>query len=68
MRIADKARSKEMLQYMMRSLYSIGEKRFVFLILQQRSCDYDQIMITKAKTHALVLTVRAEGQEKMLLY
>jgi ABC-type transport system involved in cytochrome c biogenesis permease subunit len=71
MRMADKLKGKvvkDVVQpLMMRSLYSIGEKRFVFpdpavkgVIAYESNNDF------KAKTHddALVLKVRANGEEK----
>ncbi|MEZ7515448.1 cytochrome c biogenesis protein CcsA [Flavobacterium frigidarium] len=71
MRMADKLQGKvvkDVVQpLMMRSLYSIGEKRFVFpdpavkgVIAYESNNDF------KAKTHddALVLKVRANGEEK----
>ncbi|MBC5838375.1 cytochrome c biogenesis protein CcsA [Flavobacterium muglaense] len=71
MRMADKLQgtvTKDIVQpLMMRSLYSIGEKRFVFpdqpvkgVIAYESNNDF------KAKTHddALVIKVKAEGQEK----
>jgi cytochrome c-type biogenesis protein CcsB len=71
MRMADKLKgevTKDIVQpLMMRSLYSIGEKRFVFpdpalkgVIAYESNNDF------KAKNHedALVLKVKAEGQEK----
>lgn len=71
MRMADKlegAVTKDIVQpLMMRSLYSIGEKRFVFpdpavkgVIAYESNNDF------KAKNHedALVIKVKAEGQEK----
>ena len=71
MRMADKLQGevkKDIVQpLMMRSLYSIGEKRFVFPDPATRGViDYESNNDYKAKTHedALVLTVRAEGQEK----
>jgi cytochrome c-type biogenesis protein CcsB len=71
MRMADKLQGevkKDVVQpLMMRSLYSIGEKRFVFPDPATRGViDYESNNDYKAKTHedALVLTVRAEGQEK----
>ena len=71
MRMADKlegAVQKDIVQpLMMRSLYSIGEKRFVFPDPAVRGViDYESNNDFKAKTHqdALVLTVRANGQEK----
>lgn len=71
MRMADKLQGevkKDIVQpLMMRSLYSIGEKRFVFPDPATRGViDYESNNDFKAKTHedALVLTVRAEGQEK----
>lgn len=71
MRMADKLQGevkKDIVQpLMMRSLYSIGEKRFVFPDPAVKGViDYESNNDFKAKTHedALVLTVRAEGQEK----
>ena len=71
MRMADKLEGevqKDIVQpLMMRSLYSIGEKRFVFPDPAVKGViDYESNNDFKAKTHedALVLTVRAEGQEK----
>ena len=71
MRMADKLQGKvekDIVQpLMMRSLYSIGEKRFVFpdpptkgVIAYESNNDF------KAKNHddALVITIQAEGQEK----
>jgi cytochrome c-type biogenesis protein CcsB len=71
MRMADKLEGevqKDIVQpLMMRSLYSIGEKRFVFPDPAVKGIiDYESNNDYKAKVHqdALVLTVRAEGQEK----
>ena len=71
MRMADKlegAVQKDIVQpLMMRSLYSIGEKRFVFPDPAVKGViDYESNNDYKAKVHqdALVLTVRADGQEK----
>ena len=71
MRMADKLQGKVAKDIeqplMMRSLYSIGEKRFVFpdpptkgVIAYESNNDF------KAKTHedALMITIKAEGQEK----
>ena len=71
MRMADKLQGKVAKDIeqplMMRSLYSIGEKRFVFpdpptkgVIAYESNNDF------KAKTHedALMITIEAEGQEK----
>ncbi|WP_310595899.1 cytochrome c biogenesis protein CcsA [Flavobacterium sp.] len=71
MRMADKLQGKAAKDIeqplMMRSLYSIGEKRFVFpdpptkgVIAYESNNDF------KAKTHedALMITIKAEGQEK----
>ena len=71
MRMADKLQgqvTKDVEQpLMMRSLYSIGEKRFVFPDLAVKGIiDYESKNDFKAKTHedALVLKVTSEGQEK----
>ncbi|TRX39728.1 cytochrome c biogenesis protein [Flavobacterium restrictum] len=71
MRMADKLQGKVIKDaaqpLMMRSLYSIGEKRFVFPDPASKGViDYEEKIDYKAKTHedALVLKVKAEGQEK----
>ncbi len=71
MRMADKFQgqvSKDVEQpLMMRSLYSIGEKRFVFPEPAIKGViDYESKNDFKAKTHedALVLKVKSQGQEK----
>ena len=71
MRMADKLKgqvNKDLEQpLMMRSLYSIGEKRFVFPDPAVKGIvDYDSKNDYKAKTHedALILKVKAQGQEK----
>ncbi len=71
MRMADKlqgqvAKDKEQ-PLMMRSLYSIGDMRFVFPDPPAKGMiDYESSNDFKAKSHedALVLKVKAEGQEK----
>ncbi len=71
MRMADKFQgqvTKDLEQpLMMRSLYSIGEKRFVFPEPAVKGIiDYESKNDYKAKTHedALVLKIKSEGQEK----
>jgi len=71
MRMADKFQGQVVQDIeqplMMRSLYSIGEKRFVFPDLAMKgTIDYESKNDFKAKTHedALVLKVTSEGQEK----
>jgi cytochrome c-type biogenesis protein CcsB len=71
MRMADKLKgqvTKDIVQpLMMRSLYTIGEKRFVFPDLAVKGVvAYESDNDFKAKNHedALVLKVTAEGQEK----
>jgi cytochrome c-type biogenesis protein CcsB len=71
MRMADKLQgkvTKDVVQpLMMRSLYSIGEKRFVFPDAPTRGViAYESNNDFKAKNHedALVIKVKADGQEK----
>ncbi len=71
MRMADKLQgsvAKDVVQpLMMRSLYSIGEKRFVFPDLATKGhIAYESNQDFKAKNHedALVIKVKADGQEK----
>ena len=71
MRMADKLQGKvtkdNVQPLMMRSLYSIGEMRFVFPDPAVKGVvDYESENDFKAKTHedALVLKVKADGQEK----
>jgi cytochrome c-type biogenesis protein CcsB len=71
MRMADKLQGKvkkDIVQpLMMRSLYSIGEKRFVFPDVPTRGViAYESNNDFKAKNHedALVIKLKAEGQEK----
>jgi len=71
MRMADKLQgnvTKDVVQpLMMRSLYTIGEKRFVFPDPAVKGAiAYESNNDFKAKNHedALVLTVKADGQEK----
>jgi hypothetical protein len=71
MRMADKLQGKVAKDIeqplMMRSLYSIGEKRFVFPDPPTKGgIAYESNNDFKAKTHedALMITIKAEGQEK----
>ena len=73
MRMADKLQGKvtkdDVQPLMMRSLYSIGEMRFVFPDPAVKGVvDYESENDFKAKTHedALVLKVKADGQEKIV--